>query len=126
VRKFLQFALDESNIQISVSHTVSAFNIFYLDEFVSWCYNVGLPRPWMGKLHNPEYLRPTVWPKEVKNLIADKLQSSEFEDVKNWAKLVNQVDNYSVFSQFQKFVKQHDQYRKLNFAQVFPEMAHCI
>ena len=44
----------------------------------------------------------------------------------NWVKLVNQVDNYSVFSQFQKFVKQHDQYRKLNFAQVFPEMAHCI
>lgn len=126
VRKFLQFALDESNIQISVSHTVSAFNIFYLDEFVSWCYDVGLPRPWMGKLHNPEYLRPTIWPKEVKNLIADKLQSSEFEDVKNWAKLVNQVDNYNVFSQFQKFVKQHDQYRKLNFAQVFPEMSHYI
>jgi len=126
VRKFLQFALDENNIQISVSHTVSAFNIFYLDEFVSWCYNVGLPRPWMGKLHNPEYLRPTVWPKEVKNLIADKLQSSEFEDVKNWAKLVDRVDNSNVFSQFQKFVKQHDQYRELNFAQVFPEMAKYI
>jgi radical SAM protein with 4Fe4S-binding SPASM domain len=124
--KFLEFTNVESNIQLSVAHTVSAFNIFYLDEFVSWCYNVGLPTPWIGKLHKPSHLRPTVWPSTVKKTIADKLQTSNYDIVKNWSTLLETHNDSDNFLKFQQFVNQHDAYRSLNFKNTFPELSTYI
>jgi len=124
--KFLQFAESNSNIQISVAHTVSAFNIFYLDEFVSWCYNVGLPTPWLGKLHRPSHLRPTVWPLAAKTTIIDQLQTSKFDIVKNWAIMLEHHDDSTNFLTFQQFVRKHDSYRSLDFKKTFPELASYI
>ena len=114
------------NIKLSVAHTVSAYNIFYIEEFVQWCNQIGLPRPWMGKLHRPAHLRPSVWPNTAKEAIVNKLQSSTIEDVRVWAKLMQNTDDQNLFEQFQQFVQRHDQYRNLNFKTTFPEMAQYI
>jgi len=114
------------NIKLSVAHTVSAYNIFYIEEFVQWCNQIGLPRPWMGKLHQPAHLRPSVWPKPAKAAIVNKLQSSIIEDVRVWAKLIQNTDDSKLFEQFQQFVQRHDQYRNLNFQTTFPEMAKYL
>jgi radical SAM protein with 4Fe4S-binding SPASM domain len=124
--KFLQFSKSQSNIQISVAHTVSVFNIFYLDEFVSWCYNVGLPTPWLGKLHHPHHLQCTVWPETIKKIIISKLQTSKFDIVKNWATLLSHHDDSSNFLMFQQFVKNHDSYRQLDFKKTFSELASYL
>jgi hypothetical protein len=112
-----------ANIRLSVSHTVSAYNIYYLDEFFSWCYNIGLPRPWLGRVHIPEYMRPEVWPTTAKQFIMQKLQHSTNSDVLNWSELLTTQDNSQYFVQFQRAVKQHDDYRGTNFNLTFPEMA---
>ena len=113
-------------VRLSVAHTVSAFNIFYLEEFVTWCQQTGLPRPWMGKLHKPIHLRPSVWPDLAKSAIVNKLQSSIIDDVRVWTNLMQSTDDSNLFSQFQQFVHEHDQYRNLNFKTTFPEMAQYI
>lgn len=115
-----------ANIKLSVSHTISAYNIYYLDEFVSWCYNQGLPRPWLGRVHNPVHMRPTVWANEARQIILNHLNSSSDQDVQNWAKLFEQNNDSSMFGQFQQYTHQHDNYRNTNFANTFPELATYI
>jgi MoaA/NifB/PqqE/SkfB family radical SAM enzyme len=127
VSTVLQYLTHQSaNFRLSVSHTVSAYNIYYLDEFVSWCYNIGLPRPWMGRVHNPPYMRPTVWALTAKQKIVNYLNGSSDKEVQNWAKLLIQNDDSNMFDQFCQRVHQHDQYRNTNFAKTFPELAPYI
>lgn len=114
------------NLRLSVSHTVSAYNIFYLDEFFSWCYTIGLPRPWLGRVHNPPYMRPSVWQLDARKHIVDRLRGSNNEDVNVWAELVSSSDDSEYFDQFKNKLMLHDQYRNLDFAETFPEMASYI
>ena len=116
-------ARQSNNFRLSVSHTVSAYNIYYLDEFVNWCYNKGLPRPWLGRVHRPVHMRPTVWAGEAKQTIIDYLNQSQHQDVQNWAKLIDQNDDCDSFEQFRQRLYQHDHYRGTDFKKTFPEMA---
>jgi hypothetical protein len=119
-------AQQSNNFRLSVSHTVSAYNIYYLDEFVNWCYNKGLPRPWLGRVHNPAHMRPSVWTEQARQKIINYLNQSQHSDVQTWARLIEQNDDSILFKQFQQRLHQHDQYRNTNFANTFPEMAQYI
>jgi hypothetical protein len=112
------------NLRLSVSHTVSAYNIFYLDEFFSWCYNQGLPTPWLGRVHDPIHMRPEVWPN--REHIVKHLEGSRFEDVRTWAGMIANTDKSDLFEEFCQRLHQHDHYRGLKFADTFPEMASYI
>jgi hypothetical protein len=123
-QRYIQKEKQLANVRLSVSHTVSAYNIFYLDEFFTWCANVGLPRPWLGRVHSPAHMRPTVWPN--KQHIVGHLSRSQYEDVRTWAEMIDNSDDSDQFEEFCKKLHQHDQYRGLDFSQTFPEMAHAL
>jgi len=114
-----------SNFRLSVAHTVSAFNVYYLDEFISWCHAVGLPKPWLSRLHKPEAMRANVWPREVREVISQHLRKSRWPEVKNWARLILE-DGPDRFEEFCDLVSKHDRYRKLDYRIIFPEMAQYI
>jgi hypothetical protein len=116
----------KSNIRLSVSHTVSAYNVFYLDEFVTWCYNIGLPRPWLGRVHKPQHMRPTVWSEDVRTMIAEKLNTSTYKDVSAWATLMTTADDSAHLDRFKELTRMHDANRKLNFSDTFPELAQYL
>ena len=115
-----------ANFRISVSHTVSAYNIYYLDEFFEHCEQIGLPKPWLGRVHRPEHMRPTVWSDSARSAIVDRLSTSKYEDVRTWAQLVANNNDSQHFDTFVERTRQHDEYRKLNFATTFPEMAQYL
>lgn len=119
-------AIAEPNFRISVSHTVSAYNVFYLDEFFDWCYNIGLPRPWLGRVHTPAHMRPTVWCASARERIVEHLNTSQHADVRQWAQLLANNDDSEYFDEFKHRLHMHDQYRKLNFVATFPELAEYI
>ena len=125
-RQYIEKLTTMPNLQISVSHTVSAYNIFYLDEFFTWCNNIGLPRPWAGRVHNPPHMRPTVWPQAARKFIADHLISSDHPDVHTWAQLMYKLNDEIYFDEFKMRTQQHDQYRNLSFASTFPEMSQWM
>jgi len=114
------------NFRLSVSHTVSAYNIYYLEEFFQWCYSVGLPRPWLGRVHNPNHMQPTVWSPVVKQFIYNKLSTSEISDIQTWANLVKNSPDSNQFDLFCNRVREHDQYRGLSFDTTFPELYEWI
>jgi radical SAM protein with 4Fe4S-binding SPASM domain len=122
--RYIQKEKHLSNVRLSVSHTVSAYNIFYLDEFFTWCYSVGLPRPWLGRVHAPAHMRPTVWPN--RQHIVTQLMQSKYEDVHTWAEMISNTTDHEHFDEFCQRLRQHDQYRSVDFETVFPEMAPYI
>jgi len=129
VKNAKQYIIKEKeilNLRLSVSHTVSAYNIMYLDNFFNWCYNIGLPRPWLGRVHNPNHMRPSVWGTEAKTLIINTLLNSQYEDVKVWANLISNTNDDMFFKLFKQKLKEHDEYRGLNFSETFPELANYI
>jgi len=115
-----------SNIRLSVSHTVSAYNVYYLGEFLSWAKLQELPDPWIGRVHNPIHMRPTVWSQPAKERIIDKLQQHKNHQLQPWIDMLSTVDDSTHFNDFCGFLKKHDQYRNLNFKSVFPELADLI
>lgn len=115
-----------SNIRLSVSHTVSAYNVYYLDEFFTWCYNIGLPTPWLGCVYDPSHMQPQVWSDDAKEYIIKHLESSNYSDVIRWALLLKNTDNSAMFESFKKYLHQHDQYRNTNFIKTFPELSAYI
>jgi len=115
-----------NNFRLSVSHTVSAYNIYYLDEFFTWCYTMGLPRPWLGRVHKPAHMRPSVWSDRAREAITNKLSASNDQDVRQWAVLMQNTDDSNLFNEFKKKTKLHDEYRTLSFAKTFPELAIYI
>jgi 4Fe-4S single cluster domain len=124
VDQYLEKAKD--NIRLSVSHTVSAYNIYYIDEFFAWCYNKGLPEPWLGRVHNPTHMRPSVWPNHAKQIIINKLLSSDNPTIQTWAGLMSNTDDSSLFKEFRIRLHQHDSYRDLKFVNTFPELAPYV
>lgn len=114
------------NIRLSVSHTVSAYNIYYLDEFFSWCRDTGLPTPWVGRVHNPIHMRPSVWCEPARQTIVDKLKTSQYFEVQTWAELIKNTDDSAHFLNFKKYLHAHDKYRELSFKKTFPELDKYI
>jgi molybdenum cofactor biosynthesis enzyme MoaA len=116
----------QDNIQLSVSHTVSAYNIYYLEEFFIWCNNIGLPKPWLGRVHHPQYMRPGVWSEDAKNFIKNKILQSTIPDIHPWANLMINHNDSEHFDLFCQRLKQHDNYRGIDFETVFPELKNYI
>jgi radical SAM protein with 4Fe4S-binding SPASM domain len=123
---FVQKEKELDNIGLSVGHTVSAYNIYYLDEFFSWCKTKGLPKPFCGPVHNPNHLRPSVYPKKIRNHISLKLRKSKHIDVIRWSEFINNEDNSEHFDNFLIYKDKHDVYRNTNFAKTFPELEELI
>jgi MoaA/NifB/PqqE/SkfB family radical SAM enzyme len=125
-KSYIQKEQELANFRLSVSHTVSAYNIFYLDEFFEWCYAIGLPRPWLGRVHNPAHMRPTVWPEPARTIIINQLLNSKHKDSLAWATLMANNDDSALFKTFKLKVKEHDAYRQLDFRKTFPELAEYL
>jgi len=126
IQKYKEAEKKLNNLRLSISHTVSAFNILYVGDFFEWCETESLPKPWLGRVHSPDYMRPSVWPQHAKNKIIGKLEKSLHPDVKSWIELLYNTDDSDKFPEFLKNLHKHDQYRNLNFSETFPEMAKFI
>lgn len=126
VQRYLRHQSLENNFKISIAHTVTAFNIFYLDEFYHWCESRGLPEPWAGALHRPGYLRPSVWPEPARLCIAEMLHSSNNHNVKKWAHHLESEDSSEFFNDFCAYVQRHDNYRGTCFESTFKELHDLI
>lgn len=114
------------NFRLSVSHTVSAYNIYYLQEFFDWCANIGLPTPWLGRVHDPVYMQPTVWSTPAREVIHSKLTESCNVDIQPWAELIKNSPESDQFELFCARLKQHDQFRGTSFDTVFPELSKWL
>jgi radical SAM protein with 4Fe4S-binding SPASM domain len=126
VTRYQNKSLELANLRLSISHTVSAYNIYYLDEFFAWCEQQHLPEPWCGRVHIPSHARPAVWPQSAREHIADHLMSSTRPLVQVWGNLLRNTNDSEYFEEFKQRTRLHDRYRKLDFSATFPELVRFI
>jgi len=126
VEKFVSYEGSLDNLSLSVSHTVSAYNIYYLSEFFDWCRQVGLPTPWCGSVHTPLHMRPSVYPDTIKRKIIDHLRTSKHEEIINWVSLLENSDDSQYYKVFCDMRNKHDLYRNLEYNKTFPELSKLI
>ena len=122
VKKYQSAQKQYSNIQLSISHTVSVFNIFYLPEFFAWCYKEQLPEPYLGMVEFPVQYNVQVLPNDVKNKIVSKLLTAKFNNVVNFL----MAKNTNSFTTTQEWIRALDAQRSQNFNQVFPELKEYL
>jgi radical SAM protein with 4Fe4S-binding SPASM domain len=110
------------NFQIAISTTVSVFTVYYLDEFFYEMLKLGMPKPWLGRLHDPIYYRASIFKPEIKEIIKEKLLTSKNQAVTNCLNWL-QDDDSALWEEFLTNIKKHDSYRQQNFVDCFPELA---
>ena len=126
VQKYQCKELLLNNFRLSVSYTLSAYNVYYLGEFFDWCKYKRLPRPWIGKVHTPAHMRPDVFPTSIKEQIVVHMRTSKHEDVHTWADYLENNSSNEYYDDWIKYTHKHDVYRNTNFAKTFPELEELI
>lgn len=121
--KYKQLQSTMPNLKLSISTTVSAYNIGYLDEVIDWALENNYDAPWLGRLHNPIHLRCTVWRVDAKRHLLGKLRYGNHKRIyKPFVSYIERDDDSQHFETFRYNLLRHDNYRKLSFAKTFPEM----
>lgn len=121
--KFKELQQLNSNIQLSISHTVSIFTVMYLPEMFKWCLKNKMPLPYLGPLLTPSHYSITTFPQHVKDAISKKLSNPKFEKV---VKYMMAADNSKEFATTMKYVTLLDEQRNQSFAETFPELYQLI
>jgi hypothetical protein len=113
----------KNNINLSISHTVSIFNVLDLPQFLIWCYKQGLPFPYIGMVQDPLHFNIQYLPSSIKEKITQKLSNtSKLLPVTEYMNSVTSSKEYDLKS----IIDPHDTYRKQNFYSTFPELAKII
>jgi MoaA/NifB/PqqE/SkfB family radical SAM enzyme len=123
--KYRDYINVRTNMQLSISTTVSVFTIYYLDEMFTYFMDNGLPKPWLGKLSKPEYYRCSIFPTHAREIIKNKLLNSKYEDLQKISQWLD-TDDTLFLDKFRENIKLHDSYRKESFKQVFPEIYNWL
>jgi MoaA/NifB/PqqE/SkfB family radical SAM enzyme len=119
IKQYQQAQKKYANLKLSVGHTVSIFNVFYLPEFFLWCLKEKLPHPHIHMVDSPEYYSINVLPLMIKEKIKEKLsRTSKFDGVIAY---MNHSDNNS-FEKTQQYIRFLDQHRNQSFGIIFPEL----
>lgn len=114
---------NQDKITISISHTVSFFNIFYLDDFYLWCLKEKLPLPYLNIVHGPVEFNVQELPETVKQKLRNKLKRyAIFDPVLNFLNNQSSIE----LTQILEKVYAVDKIRDQNFHQIFPEFSNLL
>jgi len=108
IKKYRSLRDSMDNIKLSVSHTVSVYNVLDIDAFKTWCNDMDLPEPYVGLVSTPDYLNINCLPSEVKEYIS-----------------LDTNPGVS-FDMFIRHVQILDKSREQSFQKTFPELWELI
>jgi len=110
------------NVYIEIHCTVQMYNILSLNEFIDWA------EPYRHKiyfniLNHPEELNIRVLPKELKEIVNERLLPyMHLDKVKGIIDYMNAEDWPHLLTKFQKYTNSLDKSRKQNLKEIHPEL----
>jgi len=124
IKKYQSWASSTANFKISIGHTVSILNVYYLPDFLIWCLKNKLDTPYIGMVPFPEHYNIGNLPKEIKNIIADKLTKYHLNEVILF--MQEKDDQPKIFSKFLDTTRVLDQERLSTLEQSLPEFYNIL
>lgn len=122
--KFYQRKQKEyNNIQLSVGHTISIFNVYYLDMFLLWCEHEGLPGPYLGCVSKPDQYNITVLSPKTKQYLDNHLTHHRVHAVKNF---MNNQNNSHLLDKLYNYVTIIDEKRSQKFTDNLKEFGKLL
>jgi len=114
----------QSNLHVTICCSISVMNIYYLDDFISWCESKGMEEHdlYLNLIHNPSHFCITSLPSDIKSIITKKITHSAALSIINFMnshKTENLVNFFKVTDALDKI-------RKEKFSDTFPEFFHLI
>ena len=121
--KFLKVRESNKNFVIYLCPTVSMFNVYYLPEYLNWAKSKKLPW-YFNILHYPPNHSIKNLPNEIKDIVAERLTTSEFTSVKNFLLLPSESDIF--IEEFIRLNEERDVIRRQDFHETFGEWAALL
>ena len=109
------------NVKISVMPVISIMNIYYLDELLEWCNNLGVPINALY-LDHPEPFALSNLTQEAKELITNKFSNSSWPEMQQILNFI-QKQNITDGTEFVKLTKHFDKLRNQDFRNTHKEIA---
>jgi MoaA/NifB/PqqE/SkfB family radical SAM enzyme len=104
--------------KLTVSHTVSNLNVFFIPEFIIWCIKNKLGKPNFNLVEAPIHYNIRSLPGSIKQAVARKLAKYNLQNIVDYMYLEDLSDH---FSQFVDFTKELDLQRQESFTETFPD-----
>lgn len=111
-----------NNMKLSISHTVSIFNVLELNNFFIWCMKEKLPEPYLGMVENPSHYNVKTLPEHVKKLVKNRLSPAKFSAVTNF--MLQPAS--SKLDDFLEWTQAVDTLRNQQFSTIFPELSKIL
>lgn len=122
IKKYQVYSSKFKNIQLSISHTVSIFNIIDLNEFFIWCLREKLPEPYLGVVEDPLHYNIKNLPLHIKEIVQKTLIPNKFAPIINF---MNQNPS-ELTDTFTEWTTELDVLRKQNFHKIFPNLSKLL
>ena len=123
VDRYIKSSTDLKNISISISHTVSLMNVFYVPEFVLWCSEKKLSKPYLGLVSTPSMYSIRALPNNIKDTIRKKLDRFDFNEI---VSDMYKEDLSDQFDQSLNYINSLDQQRNQKFSETFSEFYQLL
>ena len=128
VLRFREVAHERKNFFTGICFTVSAMNIHSIPETLDFWLKYDFPI-YLSYVDRPLCFSASCLPKSIKQEVVRKISGSSPErfkkilinDLDSLLNMMNADERVEEWPRFLEVINKHDQYRKENFAEVFPE-----
>ena len=134
IKTFIALTQQHSNINVVPVITVSALNVWYINEIFEYfvSYNLSI-EPFMILVQWPSYYCVNVLPDSIKTVLKQRLtdfDNTRFEAIINLMytepKVFDSTRGLSPWEEFKFWTKEKDQYRNENFINTFGEIGQLL
>jgi MoaA/NifB/PqqE/SkfB family radical SAM enzyme len=130
IARFRELRNQHRNIQLQVCSTVNVFNVMYLEQLAQWNRAQGFDFVYWNMLHEAFYLSISTLPDSTKCQARERLRSAqvslpdrqEFDKIESFMMNGDSLDGKFLRNK----IRELDQRRGQNLAQVAPELAKAI
>lgn len=112
-----------SNFELSICFTLSIFNVFYVDDFLQWCRDEQLPKPFIGMLFRPDYYGVSILDKKTKDYLCSKLKDPHAQQVLSY---MTGEDNQHLREKAFQYIMIVDEHRNQKFSESLPEFYNVL
>jgi len=123
ITKFLELRKNNANLFLTLCPTVSAFNVYYLTDYLVWAKTMEI-FTYYNILHYPPSHSIKNLPDKLKEIVSDRLIAKEFDIVKNFLHLTR--DDDILINQFIEKNEELDKFRQQDFKTTFGEWGQLI